>query len=310
MFESHQINSPPECFHSQKLSWFQPRSDRLLVPHVAPIYCCINWLLTLNLATSGHCRQILKENTNVPVVLMLPCWSRGIYPVSTFWSFSKSSGKLPVISFLGGEKRYVSQKDKIYPISKQLTAIKIYYSIVLPFNLYYLSILPVSGGYFWLYSPDFLNKGHNHVDMNTNHKHWLVSLISISVTVTFAICLSELPPYDDSLTFPFNKKPNFLSLLKVKVKYSQCVTKGNTRKKWPLPGHGQREQISYKPLQELSLHSHFIVILFHSLQLVKVPHSNFTDLVPFRLRWMGTWISRPWALSERLQCWRVTCCAE
>lgn len=148
---------------------------------------------------------------------MLPCWSRGICPVSTFWSFSESSGKPPVICFLGGDKRSVSQKHKIYPIGKQLTAIEMYYFIILPFNLYYLSIFPVSSGYSWLYSPDFLNKGH------------------------------LLPLYDDSLTFPYIKKPNFLSLLKVKVKWSRCVTNGNTREKWPLPGHGQHEKISYKP---------------------------------------------------------------
>lgn len=59
MFESHQINSPPECFHSQKLSWFQPRSDRLLVPHAAPIYCCIDWFLTLNWATSPRIPDIV-----------------------------------------------------------------------------------------------------------------------------------------------------------------------------------------------------------------------------------------------------------
>lgn len=59
MFESHQINSPPECFQSQKHSWFQTRSDRLLVPHAAPIYCCIDWLLTLNCATSPSIPDIV-----------------------------------------------------------------------------------------------------------------------------------------------------------------------------------------------------------------------------------------------------------
>lgn len=48
--------------------------------------------------------------------------------------------------------------------------------------------------------------------------------------MTFAICLSELPPYDDSLTFPFNKKPNFLFLLKVKVKYKVCNQRQHQRK--------------------------------------------------------------------------------
>lgn len=81
-----------------------------------------------------------------------------------------------------------------------------------------------------------------------------MSLLSASVTVTFAIFLSELPRYDDSVTFRDIKKPIFLSLLKVKVKCSRRATKGNTREKWPLPGHSQHEQISYKPLQELSLH--------------------------------------------------------
>lgn len=117
-------------------------------------YILLHWLASniqlSNLTEdSRHCRQILKENTSVPVVLTLPCWSRGLYPASTFWSFSPSSERPPVISFWGGDKRSLSQKDKIYPIGKQLTAIKIYYSIVLSFNLYYLSIFPVSGGYSW-----------------------------------------------------------------------------------------------------------------------------------------------------------------